>query len=294
MSEAAANLRIPADLPPPCAEQLDRQSVLASGWFDQAEGYQKYRRPGTDTWLLFFTRTGRGFMRGPSGAATIVVPGDLHIYRPDVWHDYGTVKGSGWAFHFVHFHPRPAWTEWLRFEPVEGIDGLVHANIQSEEVSRRLVEAFERIHRDTLLAGVWRTELAMNALEHILLLAGEATGLGRSPLDPRVQAVMERIATRPGDDHSIQTLARLVNLSPSRFAHLFKAETGQSPIRFALETRLGEAAKLIELTNDPVAVIAEAVGFRSTFHFSSSFRARYGDSPRNYRRKRLANDDSGD
>jgi AraC family transcriptional regulator of arabinose operon len=211
--------------------------------------------------------------------------GDVDLYRPGVWHNYGTMPGTRWRFHYAHFNPRPAWTEWLRMPSIAGITGLVHAHVASAEVQRQTAALFEGLHRDSLLGTVLRTELAMNALERIVLLITEASGSGRHTLDPRVQSLIERIATTPADDHSVTTLAEMVHLSPSRLAHLFKAETGQSPIRFVQETRLKEAAKLIELTPAPVAEVARKVGFQSPFHFSSTFRERYGMSPRAYRQR---------
>jgi len=286
MQPAAGNLRNPADIPDPIEEQVDRQPKLYSGFFDQDDRYQTFRRRGTETWLAFFTVSGQGFMRGQSGAVTLTCPGDLHVYRPDVWNHYGTVPGTRWGFHWIHFQPRPTWAGWLRLKPVASIDGLVHASVDSEEVKRRVADTFDRIHRDTAIGTVWRVELAMNALERVLLLIGEVSGLGRKPLDSRVQEALERIATTPADDHSIDKLAQRVSLSPSRFAHLFKAETGQSPQRFITETRLNEAAKLIGGTAMSVTEVAETVGYRSTFHFSTSFRRQFDMSPRDYRNQR--------
>jgi hypothetical protein len=77
MSEAAANLRDPADLPAPCPEQLDRRPLLASGWFHQAEGHQKIRRPGTETRLLSFAVRDDGRQDGqdPHDVEPAVLPG---------------------------------------------------------------------------------------------------------------------------------------------------------------------------------------------------------------------------
>jgi len=202
-----------------------------------------------------------------------------------VWHNYGTMPGDRWRFHYAHFNPRPTWTQWLQMPLVAGITGLVHAHVASTEVQRQAAAIFDSLHRDSLLGTVLRTELAMNALERVLLLVTEASGSGRRTLDPRIQSLIERIATRPADDHSVGALAETAHLSLSRLAHLFKAETGQSPVRFVQETRLKEAAKLIELTPAPVAEVARKVGFQSPFHFSATFRERYGMSPRSYRQR---------
>ena len=258
---------------------------MTTGYFDQPEGYQTFRTRGTDTWLLFFTLDGRGFLRGSTGTAAEARAGDVFLYRPRVWHNYGTMPGDRWRFHYAHFNPRPTWTEWLRMPAVADITGLVHTHVASIEVRRRIATMFDGLHRDSLLGTVLRTELAMNALEAILLLVAEASGLGGRPLDPRVQWLIERIATRPDDDHTVTALADAVHLSPSRLAHLFKAETGRSPVRFVQDTRLKEAAKLIELTSEPVAEVARKVGFQSPFHFSTTFRERYGMSPRAYRER---------
>jgi AraC family transcriptional regulator of arabinose operon len=285
MSRPVANLLNPADVPALAKEQLDRRTELTTGCFDEPAGYQTFRTRGTDTWLLLFTLAGRGFLRGASGTAAEAGPGDVHVYRPGVWHNYGTMPGDRWRFHYAHFHARPTWTPWLRMPPVADIAGLVHAHVASADVRHQLDLAFEGLHRDSLLGTAPRTELAMNALERVLLLVAEASGGGRRTVDPRIQALVERIAARPGADHSVAVLADAVRLSTSRLAHLFKAETGQSPIRFVQETRLKEAAKLIELTTAPVSEIARTVGFQSPFHFSSTFRARYGLGPRAYRQR---------
>jgi AraC family transcriptional regulator of arabinose operon len=285
MSRPVANLLDPAAVPPLAPEQVDRRSDLTTGYFDQGEGYQTFRTRGTDTWLLFFTLDGRGFLRGSSGTATEARTGDVHLYRPGVWHNYGTMPGDRWRFHYAHFNPRPTWTQWLQMPLVAGITGLVHAHVASTEVQRQAAAIFDSLHRDSLLGTVLRTELAMNALERVLLLVTEASGSGRRTLDPRIQSLIERIATRPADDHSVGALAETAHLSLSRLAHLFKAETGQSPVRFVQETRLKEAAKLIELTPAPVAEVARKVGFQSPFHFSATFRERYGMSPRSYRQR---------
>ena len=282
MHETTMHLRNAA-ISPPETEHIDRQDRLFSGYFEEADGYRRYRSRGCETHLLFYTISGCGFLRGEDGTVTKAEPGDLHICPPGVRHDYGTWPESRWGFHWIHFHARPSWTEWLRLAPSPGIAGLGHASVRSAEAHKRIVRALGDIHRDTTMDTVWRNELAMNNIERLLLLVGETTGAGTHPMDPRIQAVLERIATSPADDHSVPRLARSISLSPARFAHLFKTETGRTPQRFVSEVRLREAATLVAMTTMPIADVATAVGYASAFHFSSAFRARHGVSPRTYR-----------
>lgn len=283
MYEDVENLRNPATVPPPAVEHTDRQPNLFTGWFEESEDYRVFRRDGTETYLLFYTVSGAGFFRGQDGTLTQARPRALHLYQSDVWNDYGTWPGQRWGFHWVHFRPRPTWSEWLRFSPAPGIAGLVQTQIQSEEIHRRVLETLAQTHRDSAIDTLWREELAMNSIERLLLMAGEVSFERGRPLDPRIHATLERIGTDLAADHSVDRLARAVNLSPSRFAHLFKTETGQTPQRYVSDVRIRQSLKLVELTHLPIAAVAESVGYHSAFHFSAAFRTKMGMSPRAYR-----------
>src|SRR3546814_583570 len=56
-------------------------------------------------------------------------------------------------------------------------------------------------------------------------------------------------------------------------------------IEFVGRARLARAHELILATGDPIASIAESVGFASRSHFSSRFRERYGEDPTAYRKR---------
>ena len=82
----------------------------------------------------------------------------------------------------------------------------------------------------------------------------------------------------PARAHRLTTLAARAGLSPSRFLHLFKAETGYrcgataSGTGWARRIRAsGEGASLTEA--------AHAAGFASSAHFSSAFRDMFGMMP---------------
>jgi transcriptional regulator GlxA family with amidase domain len=78
-------------------------------------------------------------------------------------------------------------------------------------------------------------------------------------------------------------MAKAVNLSPWRLAHLFKAEVGISPLRYLTLVRLQKARHLLETGFLTVREIASAVGIPSASHFTKSFKAAYGSSPVQHR-----------
>lgn len=136
-----------------------------------------------------------------------------------------------------------------------------------------------------VVVGRAARELVLGAVEEVLVLATASArpeGKGEEG-DERVRRVLARIAAEPGAPHSVASLARTVALSPSRFAHLFAEETGQTPMQAVRRARVRHAASLLEVTDMDVGQVAAASGFVSPFHFSRAFRREYGLPPRDYR-----------
>ena len=80
------------------------------------------------------------------------------------------------------------------------------------------------------------------------------------------------------------TLAALVDLSPSRFRHLFKQETGTSPAQYLKEFRLRKAEVMLRTTFLSVKQVLKQVGLGSNSHFVRDFRKLHGMTPTAYRR----------
>jgi len=78
-------------------------------------------------------------------------------------------------------------------------------------------------------------------------------------------------------------MAKAVNLSPWRLAHLFKAEVGISPLRYLTLVRLQRARQYLETGFLTVREIGASVGIPNPSHFTRSFKAAYGSSPLRHR-----------
>jgi AraC family transcriptional regulator of arabinose operon len=280
--------------------------VLVVGRFRERSGYAVHRRRGSGNWLLTYTIDGAGLYRQPRHALR-TGPGDLVLLAPGAVHDYSVPPGGSWEFWWIHFQPRPAWLSWWR--PPEVGDGLYRADLLPLPDRERADHAFRRIHADVRASalfddpppsvtapspatGGWATataaglqrELALNGLEEVLLLAArQGADQGRPPVDGRVLRVLDAIVDDLAAPHSLAALAQVAALSPSRLAHLFAAEVGDSVMGTVRRLRLRRAARLLESTGLSVGEVAADVGFGSAFHFSRQFRAHYGLPPRAYR-----------
>ena len=103
-------------------------------------------------------------------------------------------------------------------------------------------------------------------------------------MDRRIELVISKIKNDTATAWDIKTLATLVNLSPSRFRHLFKQETGTSPAQYLKEYRLRKAEKMLRTTFLSVKQVLKHVGLGSNAHFVRDFRKKYGLTPTAYRR----------
>jgi AraC family transcriptional regulator of arabinose operon len=103
-------------------------------------------------------------------------------------------------------------------------------------------------------------------------------------MDRRIELVISKIETETSRSWDTPTLARMVGLSPSRFRHLFKQETGKSPAQFVKDFRLRKAERMLRTTFLSVKQILKQVGLGSNSHFVRDFRKMHGMTPTAYRR----------
>ncbi|HWD78342.1 MAG TPA: helix-turn-helix domain-containing protein [Kribbella sp.] len=263
------NLRYPAESPHPVVRRL------VTGEFDEGPEYATYRRRGTTDWLLVQTLDGQG--RFGQVAAT---PGSVTLVRPGTQHDYATV-GDRWHFLYAHMHPKPDWLPLLDWpEVAPGTVQLHPAEPTFHGIANHLKDAVR--HQHSVLPQA--EQLSANSLEAALLWC-DTQNPKAVQIDDRLLRAIELIDQDLTADLDVPRLARAVNLSTSRFAHLFREQLGVTPQQFVERRRLDAAARLLELTSRPIASVAAQVGYADPLYFSTRFRLHTGWSPTAYRKR---------
>jgi AraC family transcriptional regulator of arabinose operon len=259
--------------------------MLVTGHFHKGPRYTTYREHGTRDWLLTYTVSGSG-RYGHARGEFITQPGDLVLVRPGVLHDYGTARGRRhWEPLWAHFIPRPGWLPWLDWPEVA--PGIHHLALRGHETAPRVARRFRDVIRLNTGPSRQREALALNALEEILLWCDLANPRrDTAGLDSRIRRSLEFICERFAEPLNVARIAADCGLSPSRFAHLFRAQTGETPQRYLELQRLNRARQLLEFTQEPVTAIARAVGFENPFYFTLRFKRHGGASPRAWRQRR--------
>jgi len=99
---------------------------------------------------------------------------------------------------------------------------------------------------------------------------------GFVPTDKRIVRAVELLTTKR---QTLSDVAVDVNLSSSRFRHLFKKELNVSPNRYLKTSRFKQAKILVEGSFLRIKEIAALVGVNDVSHFVRDYKAYYGLTP---------------
>ncbi|MDO4432620.1 MAG: AraC family transcriptional regulator [Aerococcaceae bacterium] len=103
------------------------------------------------------------------------------------------------------------------------------------------------------------------------------------PLSPSVNLAKHYIDNHYSNNITLDILEEKTHISRFHLSHLFKKELGISPINYLVNVRFTHAKILLETTNYSVLQISELIGFNSVNFFSTKFKEKFGQTPRDYR-----------
>lgn len=100
----------------------------------------------------------------------------------------------------------------------------------------------------------------------------------------RLQNVRKKVLSAPEYNWTVEDLAGLLNLSPSRFHVVYKAMFGISPVKDIIYNRIQSAKNMLVATDFSVAEIGEKLGYLNTNHFIRQFKSVVKQTPLVYRK----------
>lgn len=130
------------------------------------------------------------------------------------------------------------------------------------------------------LEQAWRVERSREAVNAICaqLVQEVSKTAPRAPSDPRVLAAVEYLRQRVDQAVSLPEVAKVANLSPDRFRHLFVEETGMPLRTYVLWRRLLHVWTLLS-GGETLSSAARAAGFADSAHLSRTARTMFGLPP---------------
>ncbi len=250
-----------------------------------------YREAGLQDWTLHYTYRGLGRISGRQQNYYSPV-GDVLLHKPRIVSDYGIEDShKEWTHLWATFQMPNEWFSLLTWPEI--LPGIYCLHIEDLEM-RSLIERmlFDMI---ALFKGPQLNRIGIcTSILHSILLCCDSinTQSNHKRLDPRIQVSMRFMHRHLDHALQVQQLADSAQLSISRYAHLFREQTGLAPLQYLERERMQRACNDLIMSAKPIAEIAEDVGIQDPAYFTRLFRRHTGTTPRNFRKRNINNQGS--
>ena len=259
----------------PSAAQLEMPYVCTEA--GTLYGKRKFltERDGKESYLLFYTFAGAGFVRQNNRTVTIR-HGQMLLMDCTAPQSYGTSPDADHWYHlWAHVEGSGVEATARRL----GLPALTPISVSRSRTQPHFDTIVERLEQ----GGVENEEIvgmAVHSLLSGLLIARSRTG---TPVDSPVVLARNYVAMHYAEPLSVEDIARAAAVSSSYLTRLFRQQMETSPHDYLLRYRITRAKQLLAETELPVGDIAKQVGFTSESNFSYRFSRMCDITPRAYR-----------
>lgn len=274
-------------IPRPMVQQLAAHPLLHSllttdvGWYPEARYHYVERPAGAAEHILIYCVQGAGWYEA-AGKRHGLEAHEAVVLPAHVAHAYGASTLAPWSIHWVHF---------------TGIEGDYYARLPPSSTHKLSVDPrcgaeLGRLFQEcygSFVGGFMLPRLihASKLVAHILAeLFYHNAAFSPSMRTSRFHSLAPTFAYLAENLHTPLTLAEMAahaGLSESQFSHLFKQQTGHSPIAYFNQLKMQHACSLLTITELSVKEVAHALGYSDAYYFSRLFKQHIGVAPRQFR-----------
>ena len=230
---------------------------------------------GREDFYLMYIDTGTVIFDMPDGKCSAST-GNIIIFPPRYGYRYVFSGDSQLSYYWVHFTGSYA----KRFLDECGFSELPLISDAGE--NNRIISRFYRIFEIYESRGsFFRQELAC-ALERLVISAANSVVVRKKR---SFECSVKHIGAYYNTDLRVPELAKMENLSNSRYVSHFTEQFGLSPMAYIVRLRLNSACDLLENTDMSVKQIALLVGYEDPRFFSKLFKKHIGLSPVDFRKR---------
>lgn len=254
------------------------------GHFPQASGHFRERLQGSDGHIAILCADGEGWVETADTPRRRVSRGSMLLLRRGTPHAYGANTDSPWSIYWFHFagHHADIMVPYL----LRGAGQCTVLPLMSEVIEQAVVlfdEAYAVLER-----GFTVHHMAFSAqiVSHLLGLTSFRNPISfgvKQPHSDRLNRALDLMQSRLSSTLTLWELADHIGLSRSRFHEVFKEATGTAPIDYYLRLKMQRACQYLDLTEQDIRTVAEAVGIEDPYYFSRLFHKLIGVSPSTYR-----------
>lgn len=251
--------------------------INCTGVINLSFPFTTYNEKGRADYYLIYILSGE-LTVDINGAERHAGAGDFIVFPPRRSYWY-TFSGDGTiSYYFIHFTGSYV-DELLGSVGVEPLSYIGSAGF-SEEAAQLFRTLFNVYAHNESFRDIKGAALLQQI---ICVLATLCSGSVRKN---RLKNSLSYINAFYTDSISATELARMDNLSVSRYNTVFREITGVSPIKYITALRMNHACTLLDTTDIDIGIIGEMVGYADKHFFSKMFRKHVGVSAKEYRNKK--------
>jgi AraC-like DNA-binding protein len=235
-----------------------------------------------DEYMIVVTEGGIGLPRF-WGAEQPVSPGDLFVLGPGEVHAGGPARASVWRYRSFYVPAalmrRVGWEltgndrESPRFVEEVICDPTTAARLRQTHAA--LEEPVSALESESRLLEA----LAGLMTRHGAHPVAEANAMG--PEHRSVRRAKDYLEALPGENVSLEALAREAGIGPFHLCRVFRRETGLSPHAYQIHVRM-RLAKSLLMRGTPISRVAAEAGFADQAHLTRHFKRMFGVTPGQY------------
>lgn len=226
----------------------------------------------------------------------------LHYHTPvEVLTRDGLIRTSGNSFIIQQKHSHQLFTvvekplqhDWVHFEGY--LDYLMQKSNLSYnalyEISdgNIITQIVYELELELIRQGIYFNDIMSNKLELLIMLLGRIvntptyTPLNTS-LSEKLLFVRSYVHQRYSEKWTVESMAKLIHLSPSKFYDSYKANFGISPKLDLQHIRIEHATYMLLHRDYSIKEIAEKIGYENEYYFIRKFQEFKGEPPGKYRK----------
>ncbi len=212
------------------------------------------------------------------------LPGDINLVVPDEPHDGHAGDSKGWAYRMIYLPGGIVQDAFYQCTGKEKLPWFLPGCIPNSPLAPSLASlhscladsAIDILQKESALLH-WLTDF----IEQYNSQKVSSCKIGQEP--QAISRILDYLQNNFSAPVSLQTLAKIVHLSPYYLLHTFEKNVGLPPHLYQQQLRIEKSKELLAM-NQPPSQVAITIGFVDQSHFTRQFKKITGLTPAGYQK----------